>query len=153
MWEFRDKDHKLHRIVTTPIEFARQHTGYDVASCVSLINDPRNAYDQIYTVERLGNVVGGLRDVRYINLDINEMKEIAIKLIQVGEIILAHEYSLIAPFYPRTIHLSGSGAMCRAVVTPVLESWTAIFVSKRRSTTRVQLSAALTSDPSLLQMR
>jgi hypothetical protein len=52
---------------------------------VSLINDPRNTYDQIYTVERLGNVVGGVRDVRYINLEIDELKEIAIKLIQVSD--------------------------------------------------------------------
>lgn len=83
MWEFRDKDDTLQRIITTPLEFARKHAGYDVSSCVSLINDPRNAYDQVYTVERLGNVVGGARDVRYINLEIDELKEIAVKLIQV----------------------------------------------------------------------
>lgn len=52
-----------------------------MADCVSLINDPRNTYDEVYTVERLGNVVGG-RPVRYINLQISEMKEIAVKLIQ-----------------------------------------------------------------------
>lgn len=33
----------------------------------SLVNDPRNPYNRLLTVERLGNVVGG-RSVRYVNV-------------------------------------------------------------------------------------
>ena len=98
------------------MEFARKHAGYDVSTCVSLINDPRNAFDQIYTVERLGNVVGGVRDVRYINLDMDEIKEIAVKIIQVSR---GKDYNesthakLIHPvqFVRRVTRLSGSDAM------------------------------------------
>lgn len=36
----------------------------------SLINDPRNPYSRLLTVDRLGNVVGG-RSVRYVNVDMN----------------------------------------------------------------------------------
>ena len=31
----------------------------DPKDSFSLINDPRNKYESLYTVERLGNVVGG----------------------------------------------------------------------------------------------
>ena len=47
---------------------------------VSLINDPRNEYYKIYTVDRLGNVVGG-QGIRYFNVPIEDMKEYAKKTI------------------------------------------------------------------------
>lgn len=36
----------------------------------SLVNDPRNPYNRLLTVDRLGNVVGG-RSVRYVNVDMD----------------------------------------------------------------------------------
>jgi bleomycin hydrolase len=39
----------------------QKYTGpYLARDCFSLINDPRNSYDTLYTVDRLGNVHGGL---------------------------------------------------------------------------------------------
>jgi len=43
-------------------------------SGVSLINDLRNEYGKLYTVEKLGNVWGG-RDVVYVNTTVERMKE------------------------------------------------------------------------------
>lgn len=36
----------------------------------SLVNDPRNPYNRLLTVERLGNIVGG-KGVRYVNVDMD----------------------------------------------------------------------------------
>ena len=41
-----------------------------------MINDPRNEYYKLYTVEYLGNVIGG-KAVRYINLPIDELRKAA----------------------------------------------------------------------------
>jgi bleomycin hydrolase len=81
--QFVDKNKKYQRIITTPLEFARKHTGYDVAQTISLINDPRHPFHELYTVQRLGNVVGG-RPIRYLNLEVGDLKEIAIELLKVG---------------------------------------------------------------------
>lgn len=40
--------------------------GVDVSSWVSLLNDPRNTYDSVIQIEKLGNVVGA-KKVLYIN--------------------------------------------------------------------------------------
>lgn len=76
-WTFRDKD----KVVTTyrgltPASFYRDHVGRDVSRMISLVNDPRNEYYRLYTVEYLGNVVGG-RPVIYVNLPIAELKKYA----------------------------------------------------------------------------
>lgn len=61
VWETYDRDGKVLKIVATPKGFYQKYTGpYRPSECFSLINDPRNKYDQLYTVERLGNVKGGL---------------------------------------------------------------------------------------------
>lgn len=50
-----------------------------------MINDPRpeHGYKKLYTVQYLGNVVGGY-PVRYINLSIEELKTYAIKSVKAG---------------------------------------------------------------------
>lgn len=82
IWEFIDAKKQYKRIITTPLGFAKHHTGgYDPSAAIALINDPRNPFERLYTVERLGNVVGG-RPVRYINLEVQELKDIAVELIK-----------------------------------------------------------------------
>lgn len=71
----------MRSLKTTPLEFAQVHVGYNCSDTVSLINDPRHPYEQVYTVERLGNVVGG-RSVRYLNLPAQTLKDVAIKMLQ-----------------------------------------------------------------------
>lgn len=50
---------------------------------MSLINDPRNDYNQAYTVDRLGNIVGG-DDIKYVNTKISTMKKLAIDVLKSG---------------------------------------------------------------------
>lgn len=59
-WEAYDKDGKFFKITTTPKKFYAKYSGpHPPGQCFSLINDPRNDFDKLYTVDRLGNVVGG----------------------------------------------------------------------------------------------
>lgn len=78
-WDFYDANGKFHKLSMTPKEFAaslsnkeaiRACGGTDVHQLFSLVNDPRNEYGRLLTVERLGNVVGG-RPVTYVNVDMN----------------------------------------------------------------------------------
>ena len=60
-WETYDRDGKYLKVEMTPKAFYKKYTGpYRPSECFSLINDPRNDYEKLYTVERLGNVSGGL---------------------------------------------------------------------------------------------
>jgi bleomycin hydrolase len=61
-WEYYDRDEKYKSWEGTPVEFYHQfgkRKGMDPGESFSLINDPRNAYEKLYTVDRLGNVWGG----------------------------------------------------------------------------------------------
>lgn len=76
-WTFEDKD-KKHCAFRglTPLSFLTDHVnaaGFDFTEWVSLINDPRNEYGKSYTVNKLGNVIGG-PDVTYINVDIEKLR-------------------------------------------------------------------------------
>ncbi|KAK5553369.1 bleomycin hydrolase [Exophiala xenobiotica] len=91
-WEYYDANDKYHKMVKTPLEFARDMSSpgvvralgnADVAELFSLVNDPRNAYGQLLTVERLGNVVGG-KGIRYVNVDMETMKGAAIRMLKAG---------------------------------------------------------------------
>lgn len=64
-WEYYDKSGKFHSWSGTPKEYYHQfckRKNMDPKDSFSLINDPRNAYEKLYTVDRLGNVTGG-RDI------------------------------------------------------------------------------------------
>lgn len=91
-WDYYDKDGKYHRMSTTPLEFARELStpslvrrlgGADVNELFSLVNDPRNKYGQLLTVDRLGNVVGG-RPITYVNVDMDTMKKATIAMLKAG---------------------------------------------------------------------
>ncbi|ORZ25331.1 peptidase C1B, bleomycin hydrolase [Absidia repens] len=84
-WEATDKNGKFVTVRnTTPKKFFKEVVGYKLEDTLSLINDPRNAYNKLYTVDRLGNVVGG-HPVQYINVDISIMKHLAIKVLKSGK--------------------------------------------------------------------
>lgn len=81
VWEYYDKkSSKYHRIETTPKQFYKD-VGVDVSQALSLVNDPRHEYKTLMTVDRLGNVWGG-RPVKYINAEIDVLKETAVKLLK-----------------------------------------------------------------------
>lgn len=66
-FEYKDKNNKVNAIKTTPLGFADKYlNNFRVNDWYSLINDPRNEYSKLYTVDKLQNVVGG-RPVLYVN--------------------------------------------------------------------------------------
>ena len=83
-WQWRDKDDKFHRKgEMTPQEFAAEYVDVDWRNYVCIVNDPRNAYYQTYTVDYLQNVAGG-PPVVYLNVPSDEMKAITQKLLEDG---------------------------------------------------------------------
>src|ERR1700744_5988131 len=71
-WQWTDKDKKFHRDgVLTPQEFAAKYVDLPVSDYVCLVNDPRpsSPLGRTFTVEYLGNVVGG-PPVTYLNVDV-----------------------------------------------------------------------------------
>mgnify|MGYP006269700827 CR=1 FL=1 len=81
-WEWRDKDQIFHRRGSiTPVQFYNEYIGVDLDDFVSLINAPNKAFNRVYTVQYLGNVVGG-QDTRYLNVDLKTMKKAAIDMIK-----------------------------------------------------------------------
>lgn len=61
-WEYYTKDGKFQSWTGTPREYYAQfcrRKNMDPKDSFSLIHDPRNPYDKLYTVDRLGNVTGG----------------------------------------------------------------------------------------------
>jgi bleomycin hydrolase len=86
-WQWTDKDKKFHRDgVITPREFAATYVDLPVSDYVCLVNDPRPASPtgRTFTVEYLGNVIGG-PPVSYLNVDMQVIKDIAAAAIQGGE--------------------------------------------------------------------
>ena len=89
LWEWRDKDKEFHRHgEITPTEFFEQYVGFDLDETVCLINAPTKdkPYRRLYTVQYLGNVVGG-HAVRYLNVDIKTLKKAAADMIVDGQAV------------------------------------------------------------------
>jgi bleomycin hydrolase len=81
-WEYRDKDSVFHRRGNiTPIEFYNEYVGLELNDFVSLINSPNRPFNKLYTIQYLGNVVGG-QDPRYLNVDLKTMKQMTIDMIK-----------------------------------------------------------------------
>ncbi|MCD2255410.1 aminopeptidase C [Agrilactobacillus fermenti] len=87
-WEYKDDDGNYHQDHLTPQQFFQKYVGWNLDDYVSLINSPTEdkPYNHLYTVEMLGNVVGG-REVRHLNLDIDTFKQLAVKQLQNGETV------------------------------------------------------------------
>ncbi|MFV8043564.1 aminopeptidase C [Streptococcus pluranimalium] len=86
---YRDKDNHYHSAKNiTPQDFYTKYVGLKLEDYVSIINAPTadKPYGKSYTVALLGNVVGS-REVRYLNVDMNRLKELAIAQMQSGETV------------------------------------------------------------------
>jgi len=86
-WQWTDKDKKFHRDgVLTPQEFAARYVDVPLDEYVCLVNDPRpsSPVGATFTVEYLGNVIGG-PPVTYLNVGMQVIKDIAAATIQGGE--------------------------------------------------------------------
>ncbi|MDF7672667.1 aminopeptidase C [Lactobacillus sp. ESL0701] len=88
-FEYKDDDGNYHRdAAITPKKFFDKYVGMNLEDHVSTINAPTSdkPYHKVFSVEYLGNVVGG-RQVRHLNLKIAEMKELIIKQLKAGEVV------------------------------------------------------------------
>ncbi len=85
-FEYYDKEEGFHRDSgLTPQTFFEKYIGMNMDDYVSLINAPTidKPYGRSYTVKFLGNVKEG-KIVRYLNLEIDELKKVAIAQMQDG---------------------------------------------------------------------
>ena len=86
-FEYRDTDNNYHRIENiTPQEFFKKYVGWNLDDYISIINAPTadKPFNHMYTVEMLGNVLGG-RQVRHLNLDMQTFRKVAIEQLKHGE--------------------------------------------------------------------
>ena len=88
-FSYRDKDNHFHsESGLTPLTFYQKYVDLKLADYVSIINAPTadKPYGRSYTVEMLGNVVGS-KPVRYLNVEMDRLKELAISQMQAGETV------------------------------------------------------------------
>jgi len=86
-WQWRDKDNEFHRHgMITPKKFYEEYVGFDLDQMVCLINAPTKdkSYNKMYTVQYLGNVVGG-RIIRYLNVPSEVMVKGASEMVKEGK--------------------------------------------------------------------
>lgn len=88
-FEYVDKDKKYHvETGLTAKTFTDKYVGGMLEETASVIHAPTadKPLNQVYTVQYLGNVVGG-KDVRYLNLSMEEMKAAIIAQLKDGEVV------------------------------------------------------------------
>ena len=88
-FSYRDKDNHFHsESGLTPLTFYQKYVDLKLDDYVSIINAPTadKPYGRSYTVEMLGNVVGS-KPVRYLNVEMERLKELAIAQMQAGETV------------------------------------------------------------------
>ncbi len=85
-FEFTDKDKKFHRdLEITPKEFYAKYVNLNMKDYISIINAPTQdkPFNKTFTVQYLGNVEGG-NNVKYLNVDIETFKKLALKQLKEG---------------------------------------------------------------------
>ncbi|XP_064620531.1 bleomycin hydrolase-like [Lineus longissimus] len=90
-WEYYDKEKKYHKVgPITPREFYKQLVKpvFNMEDKVCIVNDPRtqNPYNEMYTVEYLGNMLGGNLTL-YLNQPIENLKTFAADAIKQNEAV------------------------------------------------------------------
>ena len=86
-WQWNDKDKEFHRDgEMTPLQFAERYIDVPMNDYVCIAHDPRESspYGRTFTVDRLGNVVGG-RPVVYLNVEMDVLKSITQSVLEGGE--------------------------------------------------------------------
>ena len=88
-FEYVDKDKNYHiEKDMTPASFCEKYVGDLLKKTVSVIHAPTKdkPYHKTYTIRMLGNVVGG-REVRHLNLTMDEFKAAVIAQMQAGKVV------------------------------------------------------------------
>ncbi|KAL4746496.1 hypothetical protein BDW72DRAFT_184745 [Aspergillus terricola var. indicus] len=89
VWQYNDADGKAKEIRQTPLEFGQQgfpqstRTRVSPSRLYSLVNDPRNEYNRLLTVDKLGNVVEG-KPLTYVNVEMKVLKKAVIAMLKAG---------------------------------------------------------------------
>lgn len=86
-FEYRDKDNNYHGdFGLTPHEFLDKYVPIDVADYVGVINLPLESmpYGKVYGIDVSNEIIKG-RPNRYLNVDINAMKDLTIAQLKAGE--------------------------------------------------------------------
>jgi len=86
-WQWNDKDQQFHRDgEMTPQQFAAKYIDLPLEEYVCLVHDARETspFGRTFTVQYLGNVVGG-EIVKYLNVQTDLMKDLAMRAIMDGE--------------------------------------------------------------------
>ncbi|RDW76806.1 C1 family peptidase [Aspergillus mulundensis] len=88
VWQYADADGKAREIRQTPLEFG--HSAFSQSRArvcpsrlCSLVNDPRNEYNRLLTVDKLGNVVEG-KPLIYVNVEMEVLKRAVIAMLKAG---------------------------------------------------------------------
>ena len=84
-WETRDKDDNFIRVSDiTPQEFFAQYVGWDLDDYVTVIHAPTadKPFGKTFTVQYLGNVAGGAYPVKYLNLPMDDLRDITIRMLK-----------------------------------------------------------------------
>lgn len=88
-FEYRDEEKNYHIDQgMTPQSFYKKYVDVDLDEYVSIIHAPTDdkPFNQSYTVDMLGNVVGG-KQVKYLNLEMPELKKLALQQLEQGETV------------------------------------------------------------------
>ena len=88
-FEYKDKNEKYFRKEDlTPKLFYKEYVNLPINEYVSIINAPTfdKPYNRTFTVQRLGNVVGG-QDIKYLNLPIKDLKTAAMAQLLDGKVV------------------------------------------------------------------
>jgi bleomycin hydrolase len=86
-WQWTDKDNTFHRDGNlTPQEFFARYVDVDLDSKICLIHCPTSdkPFNQLYTIQYLGNVVEG-EIIRYVNVDLSVFKRAAVDMLVDGK--------------------------------------------------------------------
>ena len=89
-WETRDKDKNFVRVADiTPQEFFEKYVGWDLDNYVTAINAPTKdkPYGRSYTVQYLGSVAEGKYPVKYVNLPMDDLRDIAVRQLKDGRAV------------------------------------------------------------------
>ena len=87
LWQWRDKEKYFHRDgLLTPQQFREKYVTEDLDELVCLIHCPQatKAYNTLYTIAYLGNVVAG-QPIRYLNVEMHVLKSATQAMIQAGK--------------------------------------------------------------------
>lgn len=86
-FEYKDDNQKYHidRNIT-PLEFYDKYVGVDLDDYVVVTNSPDKPFNQLYSLPSQDNVIGG-KEITFLNLPIQNLKELAVDQLKDGESI------------------------------------------------------------------